>query len=98
MWRWLIDAGRFTPLNNVESLMFPLDSSCDPEEVEWNHLKGSWNLALQTLGWGNYLAQREGRAPLTWLATMQNAFLRHGYSVLVPGGIKEVYLPLIERE
>lgn len=95
MWTWLINEGPFSPLNNVESVMFPADAPCDPETIQWNQLKGSWNLALQTLGWGNYLVQREGLAPATWLATMQNDFLAEGYGALVPGGIKETYVPAV---
>ena len=29
MWDWLIQAGLFTPLNNVESLAFPPGAGCD---------------------------------------------------------------------
>ena len=86
MWTWLIDETPFSPLNNVESIMFPSDTGCNPEEAQWNHLKGSWNLALQTLGWGNYLLQRAGQHPIIWQATTQNLFLQGGYSVLVPNG------------
>ncbi len=57
MWDWLIENGHFSPLNNVESLMFPVDLNCDPANIEWNQLKGSWNLSLQTLGWGRYLGR-----------------------------------------
>ena len=49
MWDWLIQYGHFSPLNNVESLMFPAGAACDADGVVWNRLKGSWNLALQTL-------------------------------------------------
>ncbi len=35
----------FTPMNNVESIRLDDDGT-----VRWNHLKGSWNLGLQTLG------------------------------------------------
>jgi hypothetical protein len=94
MWTWLINEGPFSPLNNVESLMFPASSDCDPEDVQWNQLKGSWNLALQSLGWGNYLAQRQGQTPATWMTTLQNGFVNEGYGVLVPNGIKENYLPV----
>jgi hypothetical protein len=97
MWAWLINQASFSPLNNIESLMFPVNSDCAPEDVRWNHLKGSWNLALQTLGWGNYLVQRNGQTPATWLATMQNAFVKQGYGVLVPGGIRETYLSIIKN-
>jgi hypothetical protein len=95
MWTWLINETSFSPLNNVESLLFPDGSPCTAEGIEWNHLKGSWNLALQTLGWGNYLLQRDRQIPVTQQATVHNTFLRSGYSLLVPNGIKEIYLPLI---
>ena len=55
LWTWLINETPFSPLNNVESLMFMSGSNCKTEGIEWNHLKGSWNLALQTLGLGNYV-------------------------------------------
>lgn len=82
MWDRLITQGYFSPLNNVESLMYtPVNSGCTSTAV-FNDLKGSWNLALQTLGWGNYLAQKKGEDPSTWLAVGQNAFLRGGYLLL----------------
>jgi hypothetical protein len=87
MWNWLITYGHFSPLNNVESLMFPAGASCDSAGVVWNQLKGSWNLALQTLGWGRYLAERRGQVPVLWQATMANAFFREGYLLLAPGGL-----------
>jgi beta-glucosidase len=86
MWGWLIENGFLTPLNNVESLIFPQGSDCDAAAAQWNHLKGSWNLALQTLGWGRYLAQREGLVPVLWQATNESPFLQRGYSLLVPDG------------
>jgi hypothetical protein len=84
MWNWLITYGHFSPLNNVESLMFPAGATCDSGGAVWNQLKGSWNLALQTLGWGRYLAERRGQAPVLWHATLANAFLREGYLRLAP--------------
>jgi hypothetical protein len=86
MWTWLIENGYFSPLNNVESLMFTPGSTCESSEVVWNQLKGSWNLALQTLSWGRYLAERRGLVPVLWQATLTNAFLRQGYGLLAPGG------------
>jgi hypothetical protein len=85
MWDWLIENGHFSPLNNVESLMFKAGAGCDSESVTWNQLKGSWNLSLQTLGWGRYLAERGGQVPVLWQATMSNPFLRYGYLLLAPG-------------
>jgi hypothetical protein len=84
MWDWLIQHGHLSPLNNVESLMFPAGAACDSTGVVWNELKGSWNLALQTLGWGRYLAERRGQVPVLWQATTANAFLRRGYRLLAP--------------
>lgn len=86
IWKWLIANGLFTPLNNAESLMFPLGAPCNPGAVVWNHMKGSWNLALQTLGWGRYLAERQGLEPVLWQATTQNTLLRNGYCLLSPSG------------
>jgi hypothetical protein len=63
MWRWLIERELFSPLNNVESLSFETDSSCGPDDVVWNDAKNSWNLALQSLGMGQYLVQREASDP-----------------------------------
>lgn len=84
MWDWLINNGYFTPLNNVETLSFPVDSSCDAARADWNQLKGSWNLALQALGWGRYLAERDGYIPALWQATKANPFLYKGYLLLAP--------------
>ena len=85
MWEWLIQYEYFSPLNNVESLMFPAGAACDSGGAVWNQLKGSWNLSLQTLGWGRYLAERRGQVPVLWQAAMANAFLREGYLLLAPG-------------
>lgn len=82
MWDWLIDNGFFTPLNNVESLTFPPNTGCDPTTAIWNHLKGSWNLALQTLGWGRYLAERAGQTPILWQAAQTNPLLSQGQQLL----------------
>lgn len=84
MWDWLINNGFLSPLNNVESLMFPAGSGCDPSEAVWNPLKGSWNLSLQALGWGRYLAERRGQTPILWQATTTNPLLRDGYRLLAP--------------
>ena len=84
MWSWLIASGYFSPLNNVESLAFPMNSDCAGTRAEWNQLKGSWNLALQALGWGRYLAERDGTLPAIWQATTENPFLERGYQILAP--------------
>jgi hypothetical protein len=84
MWDWLIANGHFSPLNNVESLMFPVAANCDSTTIAWNQLKGSWNLSLQTLGWGRYLAERNGQVPLLWQATKRNPLLLKGYLLLAP--------------
>ena len=86
MWDRLIDDGYFSPLTNVESLMYPARSGCDSAEMVWNQLKGSWNLSLQTLGWGRYLAERDDQIPILWQATKANPLLSQGYLLLVPDG------------
>lgn len=91
MCNWLIGGGFFSPLNNVESLMFPVDANCASTEVVWNHLKGSWNLSLQTLGWGRYLAERAGQTPILWQAALANDFLQPGYLRLAPGSPTPAY-------
>ncbi len=78
LWEWLEQQGLFTPLNNVESLMFNDESTCS--DLTWNALKGSWNLSLQTLGWGRYLAGENN--PLC-RAMWNNAKLRRGWETLV---------------
>ena len=85
MWDWLIANGLFSPLNNVESMMFPTDINCDAANVVWNQLKGSWNLSLQTLGWGRYLAERNVQTPILWQAVETNPFLQKGYALLSAG-------------
>jgi hypothetical protein len=82
MWDWLLANGLFTPLNNVESLLFPPGAPCDGSSVVWNSSKLSWNLALQTLGWGRYLAERQGLEPVLWRAATENPLLRTGYCLL----------------
>lgn len=82
MWNWLLQEQLFSPLNNVESLMFPNDVNCDGAYAIHNGLKGSWNLALQTLGWGNYLAEQRGLRPILWQAAEADDFLRSGYKVV----------------
>lgn len=94
LWDWLIASGYFSPLTNVESLAFTSLSGCDVTDAEWNHLKGSWNLALQTLGWGRYLAEREGKLPATWQATKINPFLKNGYLLLVPEEASNTPVPI----
>lgn len=91
MWNWLIDGAYFSPLNNVESLMFIANSDCDATVPVWNHLKGSWNLSLQTLGWGRYLAEREGKVPVLWQAITANPLLRDGYLILTPSGSTSIF-------
>lgn len=76
-WAWLEGQSLFTPLNNVESLMYVDEPVCNT--VVWNSVKGSWNLGLQTLGWGNYLLRDDN--PL-YQAMWSDDFLRHAYTLL----------------
>lgn len=104
MWDQLIRTGFVTPLTNVESLFFEDQANCDPGSMTWNSLKGSWNLALQTLGWGRYLVQRRGEIPVLWQAVTENPFLAKGYAVLASGGPvlgparERTFLPLTPGE
>lgn len=93
LWAWLIEYGHFSPLNNVESLSFPPGAPCTGEALHWNQLKGSWNLALQALGWGRYLIETHAETPRLWNATRHGP-LRQAYLVLVP---PRLYLPLLAR-
>lgn len=74
---WLQDVTVISPLNNMESMR--VDKTTGRPLV--NHLKGSWNLALQAEGWA--LADAEVRAALL-AAVRGNAFLRKGHDWLVP--------------
>ncbi len=95
LWTWLVDNNLFTPLNNVESFLFiDGNTSCTPDNIRWNSLKGSWNLALQTVGWGNYLLRDQG--PALWLATRQSPYLYAGYLVLVPNTLPWLTLNLTQ--
>jgi len=89
-WNWIEGEGLFTPLNNVESSMFIDEPAC--EDVVWNALKGSWNLSLQTLGWGRLLAEDN---PL-YAGVFANNMLRRGYTTMTGpvGGIAQ--LPEVE--
>lgn len=78
LWQWLEEKHLVSPLNNVESLMVVDPSFC--EEIVFNSLKGSWNLGLQTLGWGRLLLKDEN--PL-YAAMRSNELLQHGYDLMV---------------
>ena len=97
MWDWLIEPGPFSPVNNVESLMFVSHAdSCDVNETRWNHLKGSWNLTLQTLGWGRYLAVNRGYEYALWGAVENNSLLHEGYQLLIEPCF--LYLPITIKD
>lgn len=91
LWEWLMGQGIFTPLNNPESLMFVDEPACT--RIRWNDLKGSWNLGLQTLGWGRYLAG--SRNPL-YEAMWSNRLLAAAYRVLWTPCC-QTFLPVITR-
>jgi len=90
LWNWIETEELFTPLNDVESFMFIDDPTC--EQIVWNALKGSWNLSLQTLGWGRLLAG--GDNPL-YQGFWANDMLRRGYMVMCPS---RIFLPIILKE
>jgi hypothetical protein len=62
--------------------------------IVWNSLKGSWNLGLQTLGWGNYLLRDDN--PL-YQAMWHNSYLRRAYKTLTCPPECELYLPYISK-
>ena len=92
MWNWLEGEGLFTPLNNAESFMFTdeLTSTDGPTctQIVWNSRKGSWEIALQTLGWGRYLT---GNNNAIYQGVMANDMLQQGYMVMKG---HHFYLPL----
>jgi hypothetical protein len=81
VWDWLLGRQLVTPLNNVESLALSGAPAC--QQLIWNSLKGSWNLGLQTLGWGRLLV---GPSNPLYDAMRNNALLSRGYATLVGGG------------
>lgn len=98
MWDWLISSGAFSPLNNVESLSFSDGTRCSNTDATWNQLKGSWNLSLQALGWGRYLAERDGQLPIVWQAATANPFLHEGYLLLTGGPPPLAFYPVQSTE
>jgi len=78
LWEWLEKQGLFTPLNNAESFMFIDEPNC--RQIVWNDRKDSWNLSLQTLGWGKCLA---GNINPLYQALWANNTLRRGWEKLV---------------
>jgi hypothetical protein len=88
LWDWLESEELFTPLNDVESLMMRDEPTCT--QITWNALKGSWNLSLQTLGWGRLLAGSDH--PL-YQAAWTNDRLRQGYVAM----LTRIYLPMIRK-
>lgn len=92
-WAWLEDAHLFSPLSNVESFMFIDEPTCT--QFEWNSLRGSWNLGLQTLGWGSYLT---GRSNPLYRAMWQNEMLRQAYQTMCsPTACHAIFLPMTTR-
>lgn len=97
-WEFIFNQNLFTPLNNVESFMFH-ENETNCERTHWNHFKGSWNLSLQTLGWGRYLAEKQDQMPILWQSLTESEFLRSGYQLLAPlpllavsiDGVNETY-------
>ncbi|MCA9927486.1 MAG: hypothetical protein KC419_03370, partial [Anaerolineales bacterium] len=87
LFAWLIDQGIFTPLNNVESLYLRQQDGC--QAITWNSLKGSWNLSLQTLGWGNALLGKNNQLTS---GIQNNPILSHGYHIM--SAHNYVFLPV----
>ena len=74
--RLMVRDRRMTPLNNVESL-----GQDAAKGVHYNHLQGSWNLSLQTLGAAR-AASGSSYAPHRW--TMSNKLLAKGHKIVFP--------------
>jgi hypothetical protein len=92
-WQWLENEHFISPLNNVESLMFVDESTCT--QIEWNSLRGSWNLGLQTLGWGSNLT---GRSNPLYKAMWQNEILRHAFQKMCSQtACHAIFLPMTTR-
>ena len=75
---FLQDRVVISPLNNMESMRFDKKSG----KCTVNHLKGSWNLALQAEGWalmGPYIRN------YLMAAIKNNIFLNKGYALLKNG-------------
>jgi hypothetical protein len=71
--------------------MFMDDQGDKPtcKQLIWNDRKDSWNLSLQTLGWGRYLVGDNN--PL-YQGMLTNDLLKHGYEIMLP---KRIFLPII---
>jgi hypothetical protein len=91
LWNWIETKGLFTPLNNPESLMFVDEPACG--QIVWNARKGSWELGLQTLGWGRLLV---GDNHPLYQAMWSNNVLRQGY--LVMRYAHRVFLPTVMKQ
>lgn len=92
LWRWLVKRGLFTPLNAVESLMFEDEPAC--QEVVWNDLRGSWNLALQSLG-SNRARLKEKYPPHR--AALANPLLSAAYAVMTEPSVAPLATPRQNR-
>jgi hypothetical protein len=97
--------GPLTPLNNVESLFFDAGGR---DRVVWNALKGSWNLGLQTLGWGARLAIEESQPNPLQSASTEHPTLRGARALMVqpvaagrpvptPGKLLRTHAPVLNR-
>ena len=78
---YLFSSLLFGPLTNVESL--GVDSH---GTVNWNSLKGSWNLGLLCLGVGRTLS---GANYAPYQSLRDNAFLYQGYQALMVSAVEE---------
>lgn len=86
LFEFLASQNMFSPLNNVEAIgiagtdVESIGIAAGAGEIKWRSLKGSWNLALQTLGAGRSLPAPDD-APR--LALAANAFLNNSYRALI---------------
>lgn len=83
---FLEDRVIISPLNNMESMKVDRTTGA----LTINHLKGSWNLALQAEGWALYDA---GLRQDLAAAIENNPFLKRGYDILHGTNPYIIYVP-----
>jgi hypothetical protein len=92
-WEWLETNGLSTPLNQVESVAFADEPTC--QQATWSSVKRSWTLALQALGWARALAGCSAN-PL-YQSTWKNNFLARALPLVAPNGTacRSALLPIV---
>ncbi|HZQ98382.1 MAG TPA: hypothetical protein VFC93_06165 [Chloroflexota bacterium] len=81
-WEWLEANGLAGPLNQVESMAFADEPTC--QQATWSSVKRSWTLALEALGWARALVGCSAN-PL-YQSTWKNNFLARALPLVAPDG------------